>query len=706
MTFSAQPSLPERLPALRDDLRLHESAANPDGSPSWTIQDPVNNQFYRIGWVEFELLSRWPLGTPDALLQAAATETLLKPSADELLALLLFLQSHHLLAIHSHGYTDKLVEIYRRSKLSHATWLLHHYLFFRIPLWHPDRWLQRTLPWVSWVFRPATAYVVLALCVLGVVLTARQIDTFAASFVDTLSPGGLAGYLIALAFAKSLHELGHAFTATRHGVRVAHMGVAFLVMWPVLYTDTGESWRLRNRRQRLEIASAGILMELTLAGLATLAWNLTDPGDLRQALFFLATTAWLVSLGLNASPFMRFDGYFILSDILDIPNLHERSFAIARTWLRNTLLGWNDPEPESFSPARRRFLIGFGLATWMYRLVVFFGIGVAVYLLFFKLLGIFLFIVEIGWFIMRPLANEMKVWRERRAEIRPSRRHLAALTMGGLLLLGLIPWNMSVNAESWAHGEFSHVIYSPLPGRIIEMPVTAGVVAKDALLIALDQPESRLRARIASTGEGVLEQQLASLAGLPQGEEKRPALEQQLALKQAQTTAENDEANRLQLRAPFAGVLSDIDPELRPGVWVSPHQSLAMVIAAEPWTVEAFVDQHDMNRIAAGHSARFYPQDETLFPLTGEVLEIDRNRVAVLPHPLLSTRHGGNLPVLQDANGLTPRDALYRVRIRLDHAPERMAVRRGKTLIEAAPRSWLVEAAKTVLVVLIREASF
>ena len=100
------------------------------------------------------------------------------------------------------------------------------------------------------------------------------------------------------------------------------MGIAFVVLWPMLYTDTGESWKLRSSRQRLAIASAGILCELSLAGLSTLGWALSDPGPLRNALLYLATTSWVLSLALNASPFMRFDGYFILSDLLDFPNLH------------------------------------------------------------------------------------------------------------------------------------------------------------------------------------------------------------------------------------------------------------------------------------------------------------------------------------------------------------------------------------------------
>ena len=101
---------------------------------------------------------------------------------------------------------------------------------------------------------------------------------------------------------------------------------------------------------------AGISVELALAGLATLAWGLLDDGPLRQAALYLATTGWVLSLALNASPFMRFDGYFLLSDALDFPNLHARAFALARWDLRERLFAFGEEPPEVFAPARQRAL--------------------------------------------------------------------------------------------------------------------------------------------------------------------------------------------------------------------------------------------------------------------------------------------------------------------------------------------------------------
>ena len=137
--------------------------------------------------------------------------------------------------------------------------------------------------------------------------------------------------------------------------------------------------------------------------------------------FLLATTTWVSTVLINASPFMRFDGYFLLSDFLQMPNLHARAFALARWDLRERLFALGEPAPEHF-PAARRGLILFAWATWIYRLVLFLGIAALVYHFFIKALGIFLFLVEIVWFIARPLWSEIGAWRQRGAAIGGSRR--------------------------------------------------------------------------------------------------------------------------------------------------------------------------------------------------------------------------------------------------------------------------------------------
>ena len=443
---AAPPSQPAPAwPQLRDELRLLPAAANHDGSPAWMVNDPVSNRFYRIGWVDFELLLRWSMGSEAALIASVNAETTLTIEAADVAGLVQFLGQYDLLRANDPASVERLSQRAAKAQSSAFQWLFHHYLFFRVPLVRPQRWLAGLLPAVNWLFTAQAAWAIILLSGTGLFLVARQWETFAHTFVDQLSWSGALGFAIALGFAKALHELGHALTATRYGVRVAHMGVAMLVMFPMLYTDTSESWKLSNPRQRLAIASAGILTELALAGLATLAWSLAPDGPMRSALFFLATTSWILTLAVNASPFMRFDGYFILTDVLDLPNLHERAGALAKNWLRRTLLGWSEPWPEHMPRRGNAALIAFALATWLYRLMVFLGIALLVYVYFFKVLGIVLMVVELVWFIGKPVATEFKVWFANRKHIKVSRIGLAVLLLGGLIAALVVPWQKGVH---------------------------------------------------------------------------------------------------------------------------------------------------------------------------------------------------------------------------------------------------------------------
>ena len=707
MTIAA---LAPNLPPLREELRLLPAAANHDGSPAWMVQDPVNNRFFRIGWLDFEVLLRWAYGNAKAVADSVSAETTLSADESDVGALLAFLEQHSLLKADTPQASDSLRKRALRLKKTPYQWLLHHYLFFRVPLVRPQRWLAKLLPFLNWVFTPATFIALGLLTLTGVFLAARQWETFASTVVDHLTWSGLLGYSLALVFAKTLHEMGHAVTATRYGVRVAHMGVAMLVMFPMLYTDTGESWKLTRPRQRLAIASAGIIAELALAGLATLAWSLAPEGSFKNAMFFLATTSWALTVLLNASPFMRFDGYFILTDLIDFPNLHERSGALARTWLRRTLLGFKEPWPERTPGLGNTLLIGFALATWLYRLAVFLGIGLLVYYFFFKLLGIFLLAVELVWFIARPVASELHIWRERRAEIRPNRKVAALALLATLFLLAVLPWQTHVHGVGWVHPERQQQIYSPLAGKLTALP-KEGDVKQGQIVFALESPDLQISEKRASGLASARATELLGLSGLPGGEERRSQVQTQQDMFLAEVRLFEGEQSRMQLAAPFSGVLSDLDPLLAVGVWVQPRQPLAVVLDPARWVVEAYVPEADVRRVRLGDAARIYFGLRSAKVLTGSVQEVDAARTAALPHSMLDASTGGPIATLKPSAEerraeRAPRDALYRVRITLDSAPPGQQMMLANVVISGEGHAWLPAVFSRVAAVVIRESGF
>ena len=694
------------LPPLREELRLLPAAANRDGTPAWIVQDPVNNRFFRIGWLDFELLLRWTQESAERLVESVNSETTLSVGLADVDGLIRFLEQHSLLQANSEQAVERLRQRALALKKSVHEQLIHHYLFFRIPLLRPQFWLKKLLPFVDWVFTRQAALAVLAIGLAGIFLAARQWDVFVTTFVDQLTWSGLLCYSLALVFAKAFHEMGHAMTATRQGVRVAHMGVAMVVLFPMLYTDTSESWKLSNPRQRMAIASAGIVAELALAAIATLGWSLAPEGPVKSALFFLATISWALTLAVNASPFTRFDGYFILSDMLDMPNLHERSGNLARTWLRRILLGFKDEWPERLPGHGNALMIAFAVLTWLYRLVLFFGIALLVYHFFFKLLGLLLFGVEMVMFIGRPIWSEIKVWRQRRSEIGVARRWLAWLLLGTFLMLTLIPWHASVRGPGEVHADLQQVVYSPLAGRLLTLPETAEAAAGQVLFV-FESPDLSIAAQRADHLAQARARELVGLMGLPEGETRRASVQ----LQQEQFTAEarlyGKEQLRLQLTAPFAGVLRDLDPQLAPGVWVQPRQALAIIVDPAHWVVDAYIAESDIARVHQGDKARVKIGSVAPYFHSGRVTEVDTARASVLPHAILDSQSGGPIATLPGAgNTRSPRDAIYRVRIALEAAPVNAQVALAEAVIDGAPRAWLPSVLEGMAAILIRESGF
>lgn len=692
---------------LREDLRLYESGVDEDGAPLWAIQDPVRNRFFRIGWLEYECLLRWAVGNAGKIADDICASTPLEIDGEGVEGFGRFLEHHQLVRPSPQGLA-KFCHEANQPGWRHWRWWLHHYLFVRVPLVRPDRLLARLLPWVEPLFSRRALLLLLAASLLGLVLVARQWDVFTHQVMDLLTPAGVAGFLLALLVSKTLHELGHALVATRMGVRVAHMGVAFMVLWPMLYTDTGESWRLASHRQRLAISIAGVATELALAGLATLAWALLDDGLLRQAMLYLATTGWVLSLALNISPFMRFDGYFVLSDVLNFPNLHERAGAAARAWLRRSLPGLDEPDPEPFSQGLRRRLVAFAFATWLYRLMVFLGIALAVYLFFFKLLGIFLMCVELLWFVVAPVWSEIRVWARRWPEVVRSRRILLSGVVLTPVFLLAWPWTLDVHAPGVAHPLLQQKVYAPLPGQVVSVQAP-GRVDQGSLLLSLRVPELVLREGASQASILALERHLS---GLELGEDEEsggdaPAARERLLEQLESMRAVRAEADRLLVDAEFNGEWHDVDPTLREGTWLGTSGLIGILVdRSGAWMVDAYVEERDIDRIAVGASAHFFPEGQ-LRGLVATVLEIAPTRNLQLDHALLDARYGGQL-VTREVNGqgAVPERALYRVRLQLDQAPDEPWETRGRVAIEGERKSLLWQGVRSVIAVLIRESGF
>lgn len=720
---------PPTLPPLRQELLLHRAPDSHDGTPTWTLEDPGRNQFFQIGWAEAEMLARWGLRSPQRIAHAISQQTALQITAADVEELGRFLDQQGLLQQLGPQACERYQrEAQSRRSSSWMAWVIHHYLFFRIPLLRPDALLGQTLPWVRRVFlnRRFAGLTILA-GLLGLFLVTRQWDSFVHTFLHffTLEGAAIAG--ITLACTKVLHEAGHAYASKHYGCRVASVGIAFMVMWPVLYTDTSGAWRLSSRRQRMAIGSAGMLTETALAAWATLAWSFLPDGMLRSAAFMLATTTWLLTLAVNLNPFMRFDGYFLLSDALNVPNLQNRAFALARWQLREWLFGLGDTRPEIFAPWRERVLIGYAYAVWLYRFFLFLGIALLVYHFAFKVLGIILFCIEIVVFVIRPILTEFKAWAQR-LRTGNARWNLRSATSLALLMLALLaaalPWHTRIQAPALGRAAQQVQLIVPTGAQLHKLMIQPGQrVEQGQPLFELHAPDlahelTTLQRRIdllrwQRDFQGIRHD---TATAVPAAQRELEAAESRLAVLERQQ-------RQLTLTAPFSGVLVDMATPLAQGEWLGAGEWLGTLAKPEDWLVEAYVAEGDLQRLQVGETARFLPENPHQPAWELRIADISATATRRLRStPELASPHGGGVAAVRappghrshsqaDEDGdWMPEQAVYRVLLEpqpgMQPAATQQQTLRGTALIEGKAESFLRRAWRQVSAVLVRESGF
>ncbi len=650
-------------PQLREELALYPGSPDRDGAPAWSLHDPVRNLYFRIDWTTFEILSRWQLGDPTSIAAAMNRETTLQTDAETVDDVARFLLRSELVQRHGASEAAGLASEQTRRKTGWLAWLLHHYLFFRVPLWRPDRWLGRWVSLVAPLYSRGFAAMTLVALALGLAQAARQWDRFVASLVDLFSLEGLAAYGATLVCIKLVHELGHAFTAKRLGCKVPTMGVAFLVMLPMAYTDVNDAWKLASRRQRLAVGAAGIATELAIAAWATLAWSLLPDGGLKQAVFLLATTTWVSTVLINASPFMRFDGYFLLMDALDMPNLHQRAGALARWHLRRLLFSLQDLVPEQLPATRHRFLIGFAYITWAYRAVVFLGIAVLVYHVFPKPLGPLLAAIEIGWFLVAPVISEFSVWASRWRDILPQlRTWLTLLAMGGMVWLAVLPWDQRVRAQGLLSPAHQVMVAAPGSALVAKLgPHDGETVAAGTLLLQLETPDMQYQKRMAGTRAANLAWQSDAAGVENRLRERQSVIDAERAKVGAEIAGLGREMDRYALRAPIAGVLRLEDPDLQVGQWLAKSTLVGHVEDTSAWQVVTYLPERELQRVRVGDQALFVAESGAVDAVNLQVTRIDSDATRVLADGILASARGGSIMVREQRNQLIPEAAIYRV---------------------------------------------
>jgi putative peptide zinc metalloprotease protein len=697
-------------PALREDLYLHPGAR--EGTDDhWLIYDPIAHRYHEIDDSAYQILRHWRgnlrLDALAAHLASQMTEQLL---LQDLYQLTMMLDQAGLFCEPIAGWKS----VYKKQQDSRhgpIAWLLHNYLFIRVPLLKPDAFLQHTLPVARLFASRAVLVTIIMMGLAGLFMASRQFDTFSHTFLFFFSLEGAVGYALALFFVKIFHELGHAYMAKHFGCRVPTMGIAFLVLAPVLYTDVTDTWRLQSHRQRMLVSAAGMMVEIAIAAIATFLWAFLPDGVLKSVCFFVATASWLLSLAINLSPLMRFDGYYLLSDYWRISNLQPRAFALLRWSIREILFNLQAPCPEEWPSRRRVMIVFYALAVCIYRLGLFIGIALVVYhMTQVKMLGILLFAVEILWFVAKPIVSEIKIWWGLRNQIRQRRRYQFSGAAAALAVLAIaVPWPHRVELPAVMEPVSVQRIVTPVAAQLKQILVKAGDYVKPGdILFKLESPKLALDLLLARTNHDLASLRKARRVADQLDRNETIVIDQELASLDEQMAGYRRLQDELTMRATVAGIIQDVTPDLHVERWMGKDEELALVVADSGHQVRGYVQEDFVAALQPGALGQFIP-DEPLTAKSGvRLASISAGGVSVLDLPYLSSTNGGAIAVNEDKDkGPVPVDAQYQFIMTTDtDQPVTLPVLRGVVRIDANPESIVSRTAKRAVAVLIRESGF
>ncbi len=564
----------------------------------WHVaQDGFTNQFFRFRSEAYDFVARLD-GTrtveeiwTDCVRRSPETA----PGQGEVVNLLAQLYQANLLMGDSAADTARLFERHQKRRRQEFIAQLFGIFFLRVRLFDPDRLLNRTWPAMRWLATKPAAAGWLALVLAGLGIVVANWDRAHDQSQSVLAPGNLLLLYAAFALAKLIHEFGHAYAVKAFGGEVHTMGLMLMVFTPVPYVDATAAWAFRERWKRVVVGAGGMIPELAYAAIAAFVWAGTGPGTLNSLAYNTMVVASVSTLLFNLNPLLRFDGYYILSDLADAPNLQPRA---NRQWMHlweKHALKVNDLE----SPARTRGeavgLSVFGAASSIYRLFVtvaiilfvadrYFGLGLLAALLAF--LGAFVLPVVKG---LRYLRREPRIER--------ARRRAWAWAGGGvavvLLFLAVVPMPDHFRAPGLVRAAGSMDVNTPVTGWVAQLQTPSGRdVAPGQKLVRFESPELELqlagaRAELAQV-EARERQMLAQLAaGIEPMRLRREAAEAVVARLEADRAA-------LDLGAPAAGRWMALRTEDWDGMLVSRGTRLGEIVGPGPeWEFFSVVSQDD-----------------------------------------------------------------------------------------------------------------
>lgn len=602
-----------RVAALRPRLRSTAQVTRQRfrGETWRVVRDPSSNQFYRLSEPGYafvgQLDGRRAVG--DAWRIACERLGDEAPTQGEAIQLLGQLWTSNLLQGEVGGDAESVFERHRKRRLRELRGRLASFVSLRIPLVDPDRFLDRWAWLVGPLFTPAGFAMWAALVLVGLYHMAGRAGDLAGEASHALSAERLPLLYACIVGLKALHELGHAFACKVFGRRsgmpgageVHAIGLLVFFLMPLPYADVSSSWTLRSRTQRIVVAAAGMMSDLAIASIAALVWARTGPGSaLHEMAYNLIFLAGVSTLLFNGNPLLRYDGYFILSDLLGIANLSQRANEQLYYLVKRRIWGVRRAVSPADTPGERRWLAVYAVVAGAYRIAI-----SAVVLYFvaqrFLIFGALMALAGLVMWVLVPIGRFIHylATSEEIARVR-ARAVVTAIGAGVLCLvsIGLIPMPDGARATGVVEPRRMAVVYAGADGFVTERaPSGSAAGAPGSALVRAESDELVAeRGRLAAELAEIEARRRLALTDDPAA--AQVAREQADAARDRLARVDRD-IERLTARAPLAGVWITPQDELAAGAFARRGDALGVVVDPGEVIIRAAAPQDIAARLAA-----------------------------------------------------------------------------------------------------------
>lgn len=657
------------------------------GQAWFVVKDPISLHYFRFRPEEYALLE---------MLDGQASLDGLKDGFEErfpprritLEELARFIATLHrsgLVIGDRQGQGPQLYERWRQRKWKEWVAWASNIMALRFRGLDPDWMLEKLRPWFGWIFSPMAIVAALAFVASALLLVLVNFGVFRSKlpeFNQFFAAGNWLYLGIALALTKVLHEFGHGLSCKYYGGECHEMGVMLLVFTPCLYCDVSDSWMLPNKWKRAAIGAAGMYVEVILAAIATYLWWNSHPGIFNQLCLDVMFVSSVSTILFNANPLLRYDGYYILSDVLEIPNLRQKASTILSRLVSRWCLGIKQPD-DPFLPQRHLgwfalYAVASSVYMWFVTASIFLFMWNVLKPYRLEALGQILAAGAIWGLVVRPVHGMIKFLKVpgRRDEVKAINVFATAVVAVGVAAgIAFIPLPQRVWCAAELRPRGAETVYVSVAGRLEELRVKAGDIVREGQELAvLTSPELDLEIAELEGKETQSQARLDSLlrerfadpsAGLEIG-----TVEETLKSVAEQLERRRQNRDELVLRAPRDGVVlpaPGVPPQQDPsgqlpgwtgralsernlGATFTAGTVLCLVGDADRFEVVMVVDQTELEFIHVGERVdlKFDAFAERTF--SGEVTALAESQIEAGAERL-SGKSGGGVPTKTDESG-------------------------------------------------------